>query len=151
MKYLIIGNGVAGTTAALNIRKFDASGEIIVITEEDFPFYSRIRLPEYLSGSIDEKKLVLHNDAWYERNGIALITNRRVALIEPADRRVVLEGEARIPYDKLLIATGGRPYIPVLRGADKKGVFTLRTIADARKIRAYAENAVNVIILGGGA
>jgi len=150
MKYLIIGNGVAGTTAALNIRKLDASGEIVVITEEDIPFYSRIRLPEYLSGSIDEKKLVLHDDAWYERNGIALITNRRVALIEPVDRLVVLEGEARIPYDKLLIATGGRPYIPVLRGADKKGVFTLRTIADARKIRAYAENAVNVIILGGG-
>lgn len=150
MKYLIIGNGIAGTTAALNIRKLDASGEIVVITEEDIPFYSRIRLPEYLSGSIDEKKLLLHDDAWYERNGIALITNRRVALIEPVDRRVVLEGEARIPYDKLLIATGGRPYIPALRGADKKGVFTLRTIADARKIRAYAENAVNVIILGGG-
>ncbi len=150
MRYVIIGNGAAGTTAALNIRKFDASGEIIVITEEDIPFYSRIRLPEYLSGSIDEKKLLLHDDAWYERNAITLITNRRVAMIEPGDRRVVLEGEARILYDKLLIATGGRASIPALSGADKKGVFTLRTIADARKIRAYAENAVSVIILGGG-
>ncbi len=83
MKYIIIGNGVAGTTAALNIRKLDTSGEIIVITEEDIPFYSRIRLPEYLSGSIDEKKLLLHDDAWYERNRIVLITNRRAALIEP--------------------------------------------------------------------
>jgi nitrite reductase (NADH) large subunit len=150
MKYIIIGNGVAGTTAALNIREFDASGEIIVITEEDIPFYSRIRLPEYLSGSIDEKKLILHDDAWYKRNGITLITNRRVSLIEPVDRRVVLGGEDRIPYDKLLIATGGRASIPALRGADKKGVFTLRTIADARKIRTYAENAVNVMILGAG-
>lgn len=150
MKYIIIGNGVAGTTAALNIRKLDTSGEIIVITEEDIPFYSRIRLPDYLSGSIDEKKLLLHDDAWYEHNRIVLITNRRAALIEPSGRRVVLEGEAPIPYDKLLIATGGRAAIPALSGANKKGVFTLRTIDDARKIRAYAENAVNVIILGGG-
>src|SRR5271169_4171357 len=61
MKYVILGNGVAGTTAALNIRKFDTDGEIIVITEEDIPFYSRIRLPEYLSRSVEEKNLILHN------------------------------------------------------------------------------------------
>ena len=150
MKYVIIGNGVAGTTAAFNIRKFDAEGEIIVITEEDIPFYSRIRLTEYLSRSVEEKNLILHNDAWYERNKIFLITSRRVVSINREDSQVCLEGGTHISYDKLLIATGGKASVPALRDAQKKGIFTLRTIADARKMRAYSENELNVIILGGG-
>jgi nitrite reductase (NADH) large subunit len=150
MKYLIIGNGIAGTTAALHIRKFDAGGEITIITEEDLPLYSRIRLPEYLTGAIDEKKLLLFNDAWYEQNRITLITNNIVASIDPGTKQIFLDGNARIPYDKLLVATGSRASVPVLRGVDKKGIFTLRTIADARRIKEYAEKAISVVILGGG-
>ena len=150
MKYLIIGNGVAGTTAAQNIRKFDKDGEITVITEENFPFYSRMRLPEYLSGAIDEKKLMLHDDSWYERNRITLITNKKVESIDHVTKYVALHGNARIAYDKLLVATGSRASVPQLIGVEKQGVFTLRTIADAQRIREYAERAVNIIILGGG-
>ena len=150
MKYLIIGNGVAGATAAQNIRKFDKVGEITVITEENFPFYSRMRLPEYLSREIDEKKLMLHDDSWYERNSITLITNKKVESIDHVTKYVSLDGNARIAYDKLLVATGSRASVPQLIGVEKQGVFTLRTIADAQRIREYAERAVNIIILGGG-
>jgi len=150
MKYLVIGNGIAGTTAALNIRKFDANGEITIITEEDLPLYSRLRLPEYLTGTIDEKKLLLYNDAWYEQNRITLITNNRVASIDPGTKHISLDGKARIPYDKLLVATGGRASVPALLGMEKKGIFTLRTIADARRIKEYAEKVVSIVILGGG-
>jgi len=150
MKYLVIGNGIAGTTAALQIRKFDANGEITIVTEEDLPLYSRIRLPEYLAGAIDEKKLLLFNDVWYEQNKIALITNNRVASIDPGTKQIFLDGNARIPYDKLLVATGSRASVPALRGVEKKGVFTLRTIADARRIKEYAEKAISIVILGGG-
>jgi len=150
MKYLVIGNGIAGTTAALHIRKFDASGEITIITEEDLPLYSRIRLPEYLAGAIDEKKLLLFNDVWYKQNKISLITNNRVASIDPGTKQICLDGNARIPYDKLLVATGSRASVPALRGVEKKGIFTLRTIADARRIKEYAEKAISMVILGGG-
>jgi nitrite reductase (NADH) large subunit len=150
MKYLIIGNGIAGTTAALQIRKFDANGEITIVTEEDLPLYSRIRLPEYLAGAIDEKKLLLFNDVWYDQNKIALITNNRVASIDPGTKQILLDGNARIPYDKLLVATGSRALVPALLGVEKKGVFTLRTIADARRIKEYAEKAISIVILGGG-
>ncbi len=150
MKYLIIGNGIAGTTAALHIRKFDANGEITIITEEDLPLNSRIRLPEYLAGAIDEKKLQLFNDAWYEQNRITIITNNRVTSIAPITKLISLNGNARIPYDKLLVATGSRASVPALRGVEKKGIFTLRTIVDARRIKEYAEKAISIIILGGG-
>jgi len=150
MKYLTIGNGIAGTTAALNIRKFDANGEITIITEEDLPLYSRIRLTEYLTGSIDEKKLLLYDNLWYERNRITLITNSKVTSIDAGKKLISLDGNAPIPYDKLLVATGSRVSVPSLRGVNKKGIFTLRTIAEARRIKEYAENVVSIVILGGG-
>ncbi|MCP4633235.1 MAG: FAD-dependent oxidoreductase, partial [candidate division Zixibacteria bacterium] len=68
--YLIIGNGVAGTTAAENIRKQDAEGKITIITEEGTPFYYRIRLNEYLSGDIDENALIAKNEQWYKERDI---------------------------------------------------------------------------------
>jgi len=150
MKYLVIGNGIAGTTASLNIRKFDANGEITIITEEDLPLYSRIRLPEYIAGAIDEKKLLLYNDLWYEHNRITLITNNRVASIDAGKKLIFLNGNVRIPYDKCLVATGSRASVPALRGVNKKGIFTLRTIADARRIKEYAEKADSIVILGAG-
>jgi nitrite reductase (NADH) large subunit len=150
MKHLIIGNGVAGTTAAQNIRRFEEAADITVISEEAMPFYSRIRLPEFISGSLDEKKLLLHGDLWYEDNRINLITNKKAVSIEHAGKQVVLDGDARIPYDKLLVATGGKSIIPPIRGIDRKGIFTLRTIDDARRIKEFAEKIISVIILGGG-
>jgi len=64
MKYIIIGNGVAGTTAALNIRKLDSSGEITILTDEAAPYYSRIRLIEYLAKETSEQDIVIYKGDW---------------------------------------------------------------------------------------
>ena len=72
--YLIIGNGVAGTTAAENIRKLDKTGKITVVTEESTPFYYRMRLPEFISGDLTEDKLSAKKDQWYKDQGIELET-----------------------------------------------------------------------------
>ena len=88
-RYLIIGNGVAGTTAAENIRKQDKDGDITIITEEDLPFYSRIRLNEYIVGDITEQDLQIKKEKWYRDQAISLNLNTRVSEIRP-DKRVVI-------------------------------------------------------------
>lgn len=149
-EYLIIGNGVAGTTAAENIRKLDKSGNITVVTEESTPFYYRMRLPEFISGDLTEDKLSGKKGQWYKDQGIDLRLKTHIQAADSGKRAVVTQDNHEIPYDRLLIATGSRSFIPPMKGADKKGVFALRTIQDARDIVAWAKNIQKVVLIGGG-
>ena len=148
--YLIIGNGVAGTTAAENIRKLDKTGKITVVTEESTPFYYRMRLPDFISGDLTEDKLNAKKEAWYKDQGIDLTLNTRIQGANPGKRAVTTQSNQEIPYDRLLVATGSRSFIPPMKGADKKGVFALRTIQDARNIVAWSKNIQKVVLIGGG-
>jgi len=148
--YLIIGNGVAGTTAAENIRKLDKAGKITVVTEESTPFYYRMRLPEFISGDLAEDKLSAKKDQWYKDQGIELKLNTRMEGADPAKKVVRTQSGSEIPYDRLLIATGSRSFIPPMKGAEKKGTFALRTLQDARDILAWAKSIQKVVLIGGG-
>ncbi len=148
--YLIIGNGVAGTTAAENIRKQDKEGKVTLVTDEDIPFYYRIRLNEYLSGEITEQDLVARKEQWYKDRGINLILNTCISGVVPKEKAVVTEDNQRLSYDSILIATGSHSFIPPIKGAGKKGVFSLRNIRDARDISAHANGIKDVVIIGGG-
>jgi nitrite reductase (NADH) large subunit len=150
MRYLIIGNGVAGTTAAANIRKLDGSGEITVLTEETVPFYSRIRLIEYLAKETDENGLIIHNPDWYERKNIRLLLGTTVTGIDKENKQALTLTGERFDYDRLLLATGGISFVPPVNGSDKRGVFTLRDIRDAKEIIRYAEGVEDVLLIGGG-
>ena len=75
--YLIIGNGVAGTTAAENIREIDKEGKITILTDEDLPFYYRIRLNEYIAGDINEKDLLAKRAEWYAEKNITMMSSIR--------------------------------------------------------------------------
>ena len=148
--YVIIGNGVAGTTAAEHIRKTDGSGKIVVVTEESTPFYYRMRLPEFISGDLDEDKLSAKKEQWYKDRGIDLKLSIRIQGADPEKKMLSTQSGSEIPYDRLLLATGSRSFIPPVKGADKKGVFALRTIQDAREIIAWAKNIQKVVLIGGG-
>ncbi len=148
--YVIIGNGVAGTTAAENIRKMDNEGKITIVTEEDLPFYYRIRLNEYISGDIDEQDLIAKEDQWYRDRNIDLRLMTRIRGTERQEKFIITENKERLVYDRLLIATGSHSFIPPIKGSDKKGVFALRTIKDARSISAYARESEDVVLIGGG-
>jgi nitrite reductase (NADH) large subunit len=148
--YLIIGNGVAGTTAAENIRKIDKKGNIRILTDEDIAFYYRIRLNEYISGDITEQGLLAKKQGWYNETGIELILKTRITTGDPSKKIVISEDNMKIPYDRLLIATGSRSFIPPIKGSEKKGVFTLRHIKDARDIIKHATDSEKVVIIGGG-
>jgi nitrite reductase (NADH) large subunit len=148
--YVIIGNGVAGTTAAENIRKLDKEGNITLITEENLPFYYRTRLNEYISGDIDEQSLIAKNEQWYKDLGIDLILKTRIVDADPLKKVIVTENGQDISYDCLLIAAGSHSFVPPINGSDKKGVFALRSIQDARDISSYANDVEDVVLIGGG-
>ena len=148
--YLIVGNGVAGTTAAENIRKIDKEGNITIVTGEDLPFYYRIRLNEYISGEIEEDDLVAKKEDWHRDQNINLELMTRIVRAEHQEKVIITENNRTLSYDRLLIATGSHSFIPPIKGSEKKGVFSLRTIKDARDISAYARNIENVVLIGGG-
>lgn len=151
MKYLIIGNGVAGTTAVENIRKRDQEGIITIISNEEKPFYSRIRLIDLLAGTLDQNKLILKDDQWYSDNKIELILNDPAQKIDKDTKQVTTKSGKILHYDKLLLATGANAFAPPIPGTDKQGVFTLRRLKDAKAILDYLKGIQKqVVIIGGG-
>lgn len=149
-KYLIIGNGAAGTTAAEAIRKTDASGSITVLTEEEVPFYYRVRLNEYISGDITEEQLQAKKPEWYADKGIKLLTGVKVTGGDRKKKIVITSDGDEYSYDNLLIASGSKSFVPPIPGGEMTGVFTLRSLVDARNISAYAAHAANIVLIGGG-
>ncbi|MBF0230807.1 MAG: NAD(P)/FAD-dependent oxidoreductase [Desulfamplus sp.] len=164
-KYLIIGNGIAGTTAAEEIRKHDTEGEITLITKESLPLYSRIRLPDFLCGKIGEKELIIKNQEWHDKHNIKLINGVEVEKIDFDNKKVFSKKSAQIDkidktknsknvdsdtqdgfifeFDSLLFAVGSKSFIPLIKGNEFGGVFTLRTVDDAKLIikRLQIDNA----------
>jgi nitrite reductase (NADH) large subunit len=151
MRYVIVGNGVGGISAADEIRKIDSLSEILVITEEDYHFYSRIMLINFLAGEIEEEALYLKPQIWYEENSINIILGKRVEVLDLSKKEVITSDGQKIKFDKLLIATGGKSFVPPIDGLQKEGVFTLRTLDDAKAIIRYVEQGnMNLIVVGGG-
>ena len=138
-KYLILGNGVAGTTAAENIRQNDTTGEITIVTDEDLPFYYRVRLPDYLAGVVAESELIAKKEAWYAENKISLKLNSRITEANPGAKHVLTADGVTLAYDRLLLANGSHPFIPPIKGSDLKGVFVIHTVHDVRQILQAAE------------
>jgi nitrite reductase (NADH) large subunit len=148
--YLIIGNGVAGNAAAENIRKHDPEGKIVVFSQESRPFYYVPALPEYLAGEKAADQITLHPQSWYDQRRIELYLDTRVMKVDAAQKFVETGRGQRFPFDRLLLATGGASFVPPIPGADSAGVFTLRTLADADRIKQAAAAAQTVVLIGGG-
>lgn len=150
LKLLIIGGGVASVAAAESARELAPTAEITLLSgEPDLPYY-RINLTRLLAGEIGEEDLPLHPASWYVERNIRLLSGRRATGIDPAARRVTLEGGDSIAFDRLVLATGARPFIPPLAGADRQGVLTVRTRADSRALLAAARPGARMVFVGGG-
>ncbi len=149
-KYVIVGNGVAGTTAAENIRKLDQEGTITILTNEDLPFYYRIRLNEYLAGDLEEKDLLAKKTEWYKGHQIDLRLRSPVVSGDPQKRVLISKDNEEFVYDKMLVATGSHSFIPPISGAKTKGVFSIRSIEDCREILGWTQKARDVVLIGGG-
>ncbi|MFX1394165.1 MAG: FAD-dependent oxidoreductase [Promethearchaeota archaeon] len=156
MKIVIIGNGVAGTFAAQYIRNQDDNVEIEIYSEEKYPYYTRIKLPELISEKVTIDDIIVFQEEWYENKKIKTFLNRKIKKIHPKQKQVIIEDNDKpVVYDKLILATGSMPNIPPIKNAVEmvgKGVFTLRNIDNALKIRDYIKknNLKKAIIIGGG-
>lgn len=149
MRIVIIGNGVAGITAAKTIRELRSDVEIVVFSEERYNYYSRPQLIEFLSGKIDEKSLLFYPEDWYGKNRIKVQLGTPVDQIDPDDKRVLANG-IWIDYDALILATGAKAFMPPFVGLPKKNVLTLRTLDDAKLIKSIAQKAKSAVVVGGG-
>jgi nitrite reductase (NADH) large subunit len=158
MKVVIIGNNVSGTFTAQNIRFLNDEIEIELLSQEKYPYYSRVNLPELISEKVSIDDLIVFNEDWYENKKIKLKLNTRVNNIDTKTKNINIEGiNSPISYDKLVLALGSTPNVPPIKNAvemkdTKKGVFTLRSIDDALEIKDFIsnKNAKKAIVIGGG-
>lgn len=154
---IVIGNGMAGARTVEEILE-RGGGErfnITIFGDEPYGNYNRIMLSNVLNGSSDAEDIFLNPLAWYEDNQIKLLTGVRARQIHRAAKAV--EGDGCLEhYDKLIIATGSRPFIPPIQGVMtehgqlKEGIFGFRTLDDCRHIEAYARKSARAVVIGGG-
>ncbi|MFP4632844.1 MAG: NAD(P)/FAD-dependent oxidoreductase, partial [Halobacteriales archaeon] len=148
--YVIVGDGIAGATAAETLYEEDEDAEVTVITEEPEPLYNRINIKEYAKGKMPEEFISMHDVDWYDERDVDLRLNTHVWRVNPDDEVVVLHDGEEIPYDAVLVATGGTPRdVPVPHG-DADGVHSFWTFVDSRRIRKDCEDAEDGIVVGAG-
>ena len=147
MQFVIIGNGIAGNAAALTIRALAPEASITIISEEPYPLYSACILPHYLSGELKRERVFLKTFQDYLRENISFMRGQKAIRIDPKGKRVSLEA-GEISYDKLILATGGRPIVPPIKGRDKKGVFTFKSLNDADLLLQWGGRTA--VIVGSG-
>ncbi len=155
---VVIGNGMAGARAVEEVLALGGAEqfEITMFGDEPYGNYNRILLSNILSGIQDASEIFINPLAWYEENDITLHVGARVTEIDRASRRVLASNGVKASYDKLLIATGSRAFIPPIKGARlengamRPGVFGFRTIDDCNGIMATAKRSRKAAVVGGG-
>ncbi len=148
--YVVIGDGIAGSSAAETLREKDPEAEIIVLTDEGEPLYNRILIKEFAKGKLPEAPIAIHDEDWYDERDIALRLNTHVTAIDTDAHEVHTHDGEVVGYDRLCIAAGGTPaQLPVDR-SDADGVHHFWTFEDARAIREHIEAADAGVVIGAG-
>ena len=148
--YVIIGDGISGSTAAETLRENDPDGEITIITDEGEPLYNRILIKEFAKGKLPEAPISIHDPSWYDDREIELRLDTHVCGVDPDAHLLLTHGGEEIGYDKLLIATGGTPVQLPVENSDADGIHHFWTFQDARGIREAAEEAETGVVVGAG-
>ena len=150
MRIIIVGNGLAGTIAAKTLREQDKQVEIDIFSEEKYHYYPRPNLIEFLAGRLPLEKVFAFPEEWYAKQSINVHLSQPAAKLLPDSKEVETSGGKREKFDFLLLATGSKAFIPPVKGAEKKGVFTLRTLDDAYEIMEYIKDHPRLVVIGGG-
>jgi NAD(P)H-nitrite reductase large subunit len=149
-RYVIIGNGIAGTTAADTLRKNDPNCSIHLLTNEPYPLYNRVSLPRFLQGVLVEQKVMMRDFAWHEQRNISLITETMVTSVNTQERVVVTGDGQNYPYDALLVATGGWANPLKVPGVEGTGhIYNFVTLDDTKTIIARMLESRTAVAYGG--
>lgn len=151
MKLVLVGNGLAGMRCLEDLLDMAPDRyEVTVIGEEPWGNYNRIMLSPVLSGDKSIEDIMLHPHAWYSDKGIHFIAGDAAVKIDRPRKQVHTEKGIVVDYDRLILATGSKPFIPPIKGSDLKGVLSFRDIYDVNTMLEYCKNKKNAVVIGGG-
>jgi 3-phenylpropionate/trans-cinnamate dioxygenase ferredoxin reductase component len=151
VEFVIVGGGVAAAKAAEGVRAAGGEGTAVVLTAEPELPYERPPLSkEFLRGEAGREKTRTHDEAWYRDHDVELLLATRASTLDPATRTVTTEVGDQLHYGGLVLATGAQPVRLGLPGEELEGVYYLRTVDDAERLRAAISRAESMVILGGG-
>ena len=153
MNYLIIGGGTAAVGCVEGSRALDREGTVTVLSAEPYPIYGRPLISYLLEGKTTQEKMLRYREpSWYEKNAVTLL-HRRAVDVDAGARTVTLDGGAVLPYDRLCIATGSRPFVPPMEGLDTvENQTSFLTLDDARRLDTLLGPGKDkkVLIIGAG-
>lgn len=146
---VIIGDGVAGTSAAEAARKQDPNLAIVLLSKEGALPYYRINLTRFLAGEIDAKSLIMHDESWYQERNIQH-RQGEVMRIDRAKQRLQLSDGGDLHYDRLILASGAHPFFPPITGVTRERVWALRNMTDTQRLREFGRKGRRCVVIGGG-
>src|SRR4051794_23804536 len=151
-RVVVIGNGIAGVTAADHVRRRHPEASIDIVADEAHHLYNRMGISRLIYGRSAMQGLYLNPDSWYEERNITTWLNTQATRIDRAGRQVVLGTGDVLKYPRLILATGSSSFVPPIEGFGAKGTFVLRSAEDALDIRAFAQRhaARRAVVAGGG-
>ena len=150
MNYVIIGNSAAAVGCITGIRETDSVGKITVISDEPHHTYSRPLISYWLEGKVSDENIYYREPDFYEKNGVETLLGKRAVKIDASGRTVVLEDGTKLPYDKLMVATGSKPFVPPMNGLDKIKYHTFMSYDSAKQIKSELKADMKVLIIGAG-
>ena len=150
MRYVIVGNGPAAVSAVEAIRQHDAAGEITLFSKENEFTYSRPLISYLLLGATDEERMRYRPESFYEDMRVDYRQGVAVTAIDKDGKTVAASDGSVVAYDKLLLATGGKPFIPPVEGLGDVPYHTFMTLADARGLAEALKPESRVLIIGAG-
>jgi 3-phenylpropionate/trans-cinnamate dioxygenase ferredoxin reductase subunit len=151
VEFVIVGGGVAAAKAAEGVRTAGGEGTgVVVAAEPELPYERPPLSKEFLRGEAGREKTRTHDETWYRDNDVELLLATRASTLDPATRTVTTEVGDQLRYGGLVLATGAQPVRLGLPGEDLEGVYYLRTVDDAERLRAAISRAESMVIIGGG-
>ena len=151
-RVVVLGNGIAGVTAADYVRRSHPECEIHLVGKEPYPLYNRMGISRIVYGRSAMQGLSLLPDTWYDDNKVTCWLNTQAQRLDIEQRHVELATGDMLPYDRLILATGSSSFVPPIPGFGAAGSFVLREADDAVAIRRYAQQtgARRAVVAGGG-
>lgn len=150
MVYVIIGNGIASLGAIDGIRKHDKTGKIIVVGAESTAAYGKSLTSYFLAGRIDSKQFSLRTDDYYSGKEVELRLGTVVVNLDLEHKNVIISTGEKISFDILLLATGGTPFAPQIKGLEGHGVYNFTAVKDAYKLISSLKDLKRAVVIGGG-